>query len=174
MLEYQEASTALPRSLEPVTPSDALKSRVLAVAVGERAPRPATFTRVFWAAAAVILISVIVSNLMQPDYERFDLAGAEPSPAAQGYVLWSDREVKLHATGLARLPADKVYELWRIREGKVLRAGEYAADENGRLKGRHLMNDPFSKGDAFAVTIESVGGKDAPTGPMPLTPGKSK
>jgi anti-sigma-K factor RskA len=153
-----------------VTPSAGLKSRVLAVATDEKAPRPAIFTRIFWAAAAVVIFAILIGTLTTPDYERYTMASGDPS--SQGYVLWSDREVKLRASGLARLPENKVYELWRIRDGKVKRAGEYSVDADGQLRGRHVMSEPFSKGDAFAVTIEPAGGTDSPTGPMPLTPSK--
>jgi len=159
-------------SLGPLEPSAGLKSRVLAVATGRQAPRRGVLSRVFWAAAAIVLVALIFNSLTTVDYERVELAGADPSPSAQGFVLWRERQVKIRATGLARLPADKVYELWRIRDGKVLRAGEYTLDESGNLRGEHVMHEPFAKGDAFAVTIEPVGGVDGPTGKMPLTPRK--
>jgi len=61
--EYQEAATALPLSLTPLAPSESLKTRVLTAATGRQAPRQALFSRVFWAAAAIVLVALILNSL---------------------------------------------------------------------------------------------------------------
>ena len=174
VLEYQEASTALPRSLEPVMPSDALKSRVLAAATGQSAPRTALATRVFWAAAAVVLFSVLIGNLTQETYESYVMAGADPIPGAKGTVRWNDREIKFRGDSLAILPPGKVYELWHIPAGKApIPAGIYTPDPYGSIRGEFTLGNPVAKGDVFAVTIEP-GEQKGPSGPMILTPSKPK
>jgi anti-sigma-K factor RskA len=172
--DYQEAATALPRALDPVAPSAGLKSRVLAAATGQSAPRPAVATRVFWAAAAVVLFSVIVGTLNEPTYESYVMAGADPIPGARGSVRWNDRDLKFRADSLALLPPGKVYELWHIPAGKgPVPAGTYLPDPYGSVRGEFKLRNPVARGDLFAVTIEQ-GEQKAPAGPMILTPPKSK
>ena len=159
---------------DPVTPSDALKSRVLASATGQAAPRPALATRVFWAAAAVVLFSVIIGTLTQAPYETYVMAGADPIPGAQGKVRWNDREIQFRGDRLAVLPPGKVYELWHIPAGKApIPAGIYSPDPYGSVRGEFTLVNPVAKGDVFAVTIEQ-GEQKSPAGPMILTPSKSK
>jgi anti-sigma-K factor RskA len=147
---------------------------VLAAATGQAAPRPAIATRVFWAAAAIVLFSVILGTLTQPTYETYVMAGADPIPDAQGKVRWNDRELKFRGDNLAVLPAGKVYELWHIPAGKSpIPAGTYVPDPYGSVRGEFTLQQPVAKGDVFAVTIEQ-GEQKRPSGPMILTPSKSK
>lgn len=156
-----------------MTPSPGLKSRVLAAATGQSAPRPALATRIFWAAAAVVLLSILIGNLVGSDYETYVMAGADPLPDAQGVVRWSEREVRFRGDKLALLPTGKVYELWHISGGKAVPAGVYSPDPYGSVRGEFTLPNPVAKGDAFAVTIEQ-GPQKAPKGPMVLTPSKPK
>src|SRR6185295_13140613 len=93
VLEYQEASTALPQALEPVAPSPGLKDRVLAAATGQKTARPAMLSRVFWSAAAAFLFVLLIGNLFR-EREYTNEAVVKPgpgAPAAAGKVLWVDR-----------------------------------------------------------------------------------
>lgn len=152
-----------------MTPSPGLKSRVLAAATGEKAPRPAILTRLFWSAAAVVLFSIVLGTLTAP--ERHYMQPGKEYASASGYVRWSGKTVELRAT-LPALPAGKEYELWRIRDGKPVRAGQYTPGADGAVRGTFLMHDATVRSDLFAVTIEPAGGTYSPTGPMPLIPGK--
>jgi anti-sigma-K factor RskA len=155
-----------------VEPSEGLKSRVLAAATGEQAPRPAMLTRLFWSAAAVVLFSIVLGTLLGPDFREHKMNAHPDYASARGHVRWADRTLELHASGLPALPAGKEYELWRIRGGVPKRAGQYVPNAKGLIRGRYTMNDATVEGDLFAVTIEPAGGTDSPTGKMPLTPGK--
>jgi anti-sigma-K factor RskA len=167
VLEYQNASTALPLSLGPVTPPAGLKSRVLAAATGEKSPRPAILTRLFWAAAAVLLFSFVVGNLFKDDYKPAGAQVQNPAPDAKGLIQWRSRSVKLALSGLPKLPSGKVYQLWHIGPEKdPVEAKTFVLDPQGLLLGVDTMKYDIAKGHAFALTMEPQGGSRKPTMPL--------
>jgi anti-sigma-K factor RskA len=164
--EFQDASTA---SLPPATPSEGLKSRVLAAATGQAKPRPALLSRAFWSAAAVFLFAVMAGNLFQePDYDRsVDGKGTPDAPAAVGRVYWRENAVKLEIAGLPALPAGRRYQLWQIGPEKDPIGGRtFALAGGGELFGKDRMKYPVAKGQTFAITDEPAGGSRAPTGKL--------
>ena len=171
MREYQEASTALPMSIPPATPSPGLKSRVLAAATGHAKPRPAILTRVFWAAAAVLLFALMISSLFEsPEYDGFvDLRGTQDAaPAALGRIYWKNNQVRAELSGLPALPAGKQYQLWQIGpEGpRAIPARTFHLDSKGDLAGNDWMKHFVAKGQTFAFTVEPAGGSRTPTMPL--------
>jgi anti-sigma-K factor RskA len=166
--EFEAAAARLPLTLEPVAPRPELKARVLAAAIPVAKPRPALLSRVVWLAAAAAHIVVIACTLLSGvGMERSLLKG---QGGAAGWVDWKGASLQISAYNLPRLPQGKVYELWRLRDGKPKRAGEYAVDAAGGLSGRYEMGEPFLPTDKFAVTVEPLGGSDAPTSALVLTP----
>lgn len=148
-------------SLPPATPSVGLKSRVLAAATGEKAPRPAILTRVFWAAAAVVLFSIVIGSLTSYHSTRVTKDGV------QGHVRWKDRSVKLRITGLPKLPEGKVYQLWQVGASPAPIPGAiFTLDPAGRLVGSDTFTVAIVKGHAFAITMEPAGGSKSPTMPL--------
>ena len=112
-----------------------------------------------------------VMDVVQSDRLRLvALGGTESAPGSQGRVLWSpdSRKAVFYASGLARPPAGKDYQLWVI-EGQTPRSeGVFPVDAQGRAV--HVLPEvPVPGGvGAFAVTLEPAGGVPQPTGAMVL------
>jgi len=168
--EYQEASTALPMSLPSAMPSPDLKSRMLAAATGHAKPRPALLTRVFWAAAAVLLVVLLLSSLFEsPEYDSYvDVPGtSEAAPSARGRIYWKKNSVRVEVSGLPALPAGKEYQLWQIGpEKNPIPARTFRLDSKGALAGTDWMKHLVAKGQTFAFTVEPAGGSRKPTMPL--------
>jgi len=107
--------------------------------------------------------------LRDPATRIITLAGLEPSPKAQGRMIWNERDGGiLVAGGLPPAPQGKAYELWAVVGGKPIPAGLFGVDAEGRGSARV---EPLAGGPEvaqFAVTLEPAGGVPAPTGPMYL------
>jgi anti-sigma-K factor RskA len=168
VLEHQNASIALPLSLGAVTPPAGLKSRVLAAATGEKAPRPAILTRLFWAAAAIVLFSFVVRSLsISTEVHDLDLKGTKHAPAAKGRIHCKGQTVELEVSGLPALPAGKVYQLWHLRAGPApVGARTFTLGASGELQGRDTMKNLIALGQGFALTMEPAGGSLKPTLPI--------
>jgi anti-sigma-K factor RskA len=165
--EYQEATTALPKSLPPAAPSAGLKDRVLAAATGQARSRPALLTRVFWSAAAVFLLMLMISNLFRETEYRnsVSIKGTEHAPAAKGEVLWTEKSVRLEITGLPALPAGRVYQVWQIGpEAAPIGGRTFTLTSNGSLEGADHLKYALAKGQTIALTDEPLGGSRGPTG----------
>lgn len=160
--EYRDAATALPLSLEPVAPSPAARARLMAGLAG-RAPRSApVFTRLFWAAAAVLLISLIVRSL-STDMRELPIGGH----GIAGTMRCSDRSVDFHVTGLPELPRGKCYQLWHIgADRRPEPQGTFHLDESGALCGSDAMRQRLGPEHLLAFTMEPEGGSRSPTMPI--------
>jgi anti-sigma-K factor RskA len=171
--EYQEASTAIPAALDPVTPSPGLKDRVLAAATGRKVARPAILSRVFWSAAAVFLFALLFGSLFRERQYTHEVAikATEAAPSAKGRIRWVDRYVKLEVQGLPAVPPGKAYQLWQIGpKGAVpVPAATFQLDSLGQLRGTDRMDYLIAKGQTFAVTLEPFRGSRAPTMPIFFT-----
>ena len=112
----------------------------------------------------------VIAFLTNPQVRVVSLAGLPESPNARGLVLWNadSRAGLFLATGLAQVPAEKIYELWAIADNEPVPAGLFTLDRQGRalLKLAALPADKTF--DKFAVTVEPAGGVPKPTGPMHL------
>jgi anti-sigma-K factor RskA len=78
-------------------------------------------------------------------------------------LVWSLdlRRSALKLEGLAPLPADKVYELWYMNESGAHAAGTFSVTASGDLW--RVLSGKMSAGDTVGMTIEPLGGSDAPT-----------
>ena len=93
-----------------------------------------------------------------------------PSPGAAGstYVNPRAHEALFYAFGLPRLPDRKTYQLWFIAAGKPVSAGTFAVDPRGDASVQvDRVTDPRQI-QAWAVTVEPLGGVPQPTGAMVL------
>ena len=100
--------------------------------------------------------------LQNPDMKVVPLnpqPGKENNLAA---VYWNTKtkDVYLLPTGMEPAPSDKQYQLWAIVDGKPVSAG-VIENCNGVCK---MSNIP--KAQAFAITLEKMGGSDQPTMPI--------
>lgn len=96
------------------------------------------------------------------------LAGLEAAPGSHGRVVIDTRggRALLVADGLPKLPANRVYQLWRIEAGTPVSAGLFEAQPGGTAT--LLLENVTQLPDAWAVTEEPAGGVPKPTGPMVL------
>jgi len=164
--EYREAATALPLSLSPMAPSAGLKTRVMAAATGRPAPRRALVSRVFWAAAAVVLFSLMLNSLWNKS-TRLELKGLDPAPQARGWVRWENQSVKLDVAGLPALPAGKEYQLWHLEPNAgAVPCRTFKLNASGDLEGEDSMRYYIARGHKFALTVEPAGGSPKPTMPI--------
>jgi anti-sigma-K factor RskA len=112
----------------------------------------------------------IVRFLSDRQVRLVRLAGLPPSPGASGEVLWNPttRTGLLLTTGLPVASADKSYELWAIAGNEPVPAGVFRVDQRGRAV-LHLPQFAEAEPvDKFAVTLETAGGVQKPSGPMHL------
>jgi anti-sigma-K factor RskA len=170
----REAAASLALALEPIAPSPAAKAKLLD-AVTPPAQRSAPiFTRVFWAVAALFLISLLVRSLISPvEPESLALEGDKPAPAAKGRIVWRGRSVELTVTGLPALPPDKKYQLWHLGPGpRPIPAATFSIDATGTLRGWDTLKFAVTKGDKFVVTLEPAEGSLSATMPLYVVPGR--
>jgi anti-sigma-K factor RskA len=140
---------------------------VLAAATGQKAPRPAIFTRLFWAAAAVVLFALILNSLTDTS-TKLTWTPQKPAPEVKGRMRWwKDGKVTLDVSGLPALPADKEYQLWHIGPiDRPVACRTFKLDASGVLDGEDTMKYAIAQGHKFALTVEPVGGSQAPTMPI--------
>lgn len=62
------------------------------------------------------------------------------------------------------LPADKVYQLWLIRDGQRTSGGTFTVDANGRGQVPIHPPLPIREYQSMGVTVEPTGGSPGPTG----------
>jgi anti-sigma-K factor RskA len=139
----------------------------MAAAAGRQAPRRAIFSRVFWAAAAVVLIALLLNSLLGSEWKRVHAPGTKDAPLANGELRWRETSLKLTVTGLPSLPPGRVYQLWHV--GVVatpIPQATFTLDAEGSLVGSDTMHYAIAKGQAFALTIEPAGGSRSPTLPI--------
>lgn len=99
--------------------------------------------------------------LNDPSFKRVVMAGTANAPEAMAYVYWNEesKEVYLSLQSMRELSQENQYQLWAIVDGKPVDAGVF----DGNLAGLLKMKDIGTGAGAFAVTIESRGGKSSPT-----------
>ncbi|MBO0929774.1 anti-sigma factor [Fibrella aquatilis] len=113
----------------------------------------------------------LISLLQTPGVETVRLAKANPAGAqADLIVYWNkaDKQVTLQVESLPALPADKQYQLWALVGGKPVDAGVFSTDRQQLQRTARTI----AAAEAFAVTIEKVGGSPTPTLSTLLAMGK--
>lgn len=177
--ELRQTRSLLALTVEDAAPSDELRDRILQAVKTDpsaesstfparervrvpirRAPLPRWGPRpAFLAAAAALLLAlgiggVIGYQLSQSQQLAYTFVG-DPSraPGAEARLVYlKDRkQAVLSVTGLPRLAAGQVYELWLIRGGQAVDEG-VSAQANGRL-GLQVAVD-LTQYDELAITIE--------------------
>jgi hypothetical protein len=115
--------------------------------------------------------AAIVSNVLAaPDLVRYNLAGGEAAPRANGQILWSRTRGLVFSA--SRLPAREgaAYQLWLVTAGAPVSAGLVTPDSAGRVT---LATDTPPRVPRPVIgarlTLEPAGGSQAPTGATVLT-----
>jgi len=102
-----------------------------------------------------------VSILQNPDFKVITLAGQPVFPTAKALIYFdkNKKEVYLSALKLPKAPTGKQYQLWAIVDGKPVDGG--LIDENVNV----LKMKSFDKAEAFAISLEEIGGSTTEAGP---------
>ena len=105
------------------------------------------------------------NDILRDDrFKVIALAGTPDAPGAKARVFFDPRtrKVYLDAQNMPALPAGKQYQLWALRDGKPVDAGMVVA---AAARGLQEMK-AIEVAQAFAVTVEPVGGSAGPTMPI--------
>jgi anti-sigma-K factor RskA len=191
----REALTMLHRTLQPITPSAAVKARILEQSAGEKAavaarlqiPRrrwpiitgtlAAGIAGALLAGALVIkryeprhtVYQSVIDLLRDPSTRDLPLYGVGPTPEAAGRFLWNQSgEGHIFVSRLPAAPEGKMYAVWTIAQGSTPRyVGTITTDPTGR-GGLHINARSDQPVETFAVTLEPAGPVAAPSGPIVL------
>ena len=107
--------------------------------------------------------------LRQPNAKVVTLTGSDIAKQATAIYLYDARTQKgwLYSVNLPECPSGKIYQVWAV-EDKAVSIGTFHVDagETSHLLVKRLP--AFLKAKAFAVSLESAGGRAQPTGPIYL------
>ena len=94
-------------------------------------------------------------------YKKVVLSAVQPT-GALAVVYWNQdsEEVYLNAANLPQPPADKQYQLWALLDGQPIDAGVFEFTDTAESL---LEMKSMAAADAFAITLEPVGGSVSPT-----------
>jgi anti-sigma-K factor RskA len=195
--ETRETLMVLHRTLQPVAPSPAIKTRIFdGIAKEKVVPLPVKpqSTGRRWqliagtVAAGIIgavltgtliikryeprhtVYTAVINLLRDPSTRDLSLYGAGPTPKAAGRFLWNESgEGHIFVTNLPAAPEGKMYAVWTIAQRASPRyVGTIETDALGQ-GGLHITVARSDQPvDTFAVTLEPIGTTSAPTGPMVL------
>ncbi|MEP6812455.1 MAG: anti-sigma factor [Actinomycetota bacterium] len=183
-----ETAAALAWGVESPAPPPALRGRILAAAMAERAnviPLPVRRPWVVRTAAAVAAVAAcaavalgVWATTLSHSLDSERSARAAEARAVQILMDPNSKKVALRGgngtvavdqTGhavlvvnrLAPAPADKVYEAWVIPpRSKPIRAGTFKGGGSMTIV---PLEEPVPKGSVVATTVERAGGVDSPT-----------
>jgi anti-sigma-K factor RskA len=98
----------------------------------------------------------------------FSLAGTEAAPDARGLLVQDPAGGKsfLLLKSLPSLPADREYQIWRIKGNQPVGVGSFGLTD--RPEQLIILGADFADADAIGVSIEPLGGSLAPTGAIVL------
>jgi anti-sigma-K factor RskA len=99
---------------------------------------------------------------------QLDGTEAAPMATAKFAVNRNDGKAMLVAYNLPVSPPDKEYQLWYIADGKPLPGGVFKTDAKGHGELREVAPLEGRTATVFAITLEPVGGGQAPTSAMYL------
>lgn len=93
------------------------------------------------------------------------LDGMDPAPDATARVFWMKNtgEVFIDASNLPKTPEGMQYQLWAFVDGKPVDAGMILTTASDNKYHIQKMKT-FGRAEAFAVTLETMGGHPAPKG----------
>ena len=97
-----------------------------------------------------------------PAIKTIPLKGVENKVDYRALVFWdqSSKTVYLSIDHLPPAPKGKQYQLWAMVDGKPVSAGVFPLDVKVDIASK-MLDIPHAQ--AFAITLEDEGGKDAPT-----------
>ena len=183
--ELQVAADTLPLAAVQVSPPPELRDRIMAVVRSEAelltaAESPAAATppqrrerRRWWAlrplpavglATAVLAVAVVAGVLVVGGDDTHTVQAKvtlASTPDARASLEVKGSEGKLTVRNFPPAGGGRVYEAWRMRDGKPVPAGLFRVGDNG---GATLaIEEPLKSGDQVLVTVEPGGGSAEPT-----------
>jgi anti-sigma-K factor RskA len=110
-------------------------------------------------------VNTTINALANPRMSVNFLKGTGAWTSARG-VMVSQTETRalLLVVDLPPLPADKVYQVWLIKDRKKYNAGWFTVDSTGYGQTVIIPVAPFWEFEAAGITIEPAGGSIDPTG----------
>lgn len=111
----------------------------------------------------------LAEMLAAPGTRVSELNGKDVAPQAHAVVAVHSAtgRAMLVAEGLPAAPAGKAYQLWFIAGGKPpMPGGVFKTDASGRAMMKDRMPEGAAAANAFAVTLETETGEQAPKGAM--------
>ena len=101
-----------------------------------------------------------LNEVYNPFVKKVTLKSVIENNSTQLALLWNTEtgEVKLNPSALPKLPSDKQYQLWVLKDGKPKDMGVLSKTDEGIL----IASNATKEGDAFAITIERLGGNESP------------
>lgn len=108
--------------------------------------------------------STDMKMVMNRSNKVVDMKGMEIAPQSFATVYWNPntKQVMLNVDNLPKPPADKQYQLWALKDGKPIDAGVFDM-KPGAGGDMFMMPVKIPEADAFAVTLENMGGSPSPT-----------
>ncbi|ALI97686.1 anti-sigma factor [Rufibacter tibetensis] len=102
----------------------------------------------------------LLGVLRNPQTLAVQLKGVTQHPDAQATVFWNQesKEVYFDPAKLPAAPDGKQYQLWALAQGKPIDAGLVKSTDSALVKMKSV-----EEAQAFAVTLEPVGGSVNPT-----------
>ena len=133
-----------------------------------------SFVISYWQfAGALLLVAVLIASALMFFQSRttiqtqYSLAEPSVSTNANGLIVVSDegQNATLIVENLATLSSDQQYQLWFVEEnGTRKSAGLFSVNEDGYQSLFIYSDQPFDSYVAFGITVEPIGGSEAPTG----------
>jgi len=108
--------------------------------------------------------------LAAPDLVRFNVTSGDTTPRAYAQMLWSrSRGLVFSGSRVPAPPPGSTYQAWLLTNGEPVSAGLFVPDAAGRVM--LVTQDPPKVPRSVvgvAVTVETAGGRTAPSGPTLL------
>jgi len=102
-----------------------------------------------------------VQETFDPSFQKIVLEPTQAKEANGVSLLWQQEsgKVKINLASLPELPTDKQYQLWVLKDGVPSDMGVLPKD----FQDVYLADSQTNDGDAFAITIEPLGGLKNPS-----------
>jgi anti-sigma-K factor RskA len=102
-----------------------------------------------------------VQETFDPSFQKIVLESTKTPESGGVSVLWQQEsgKIKINLAALPDLPTDKQYQLWVLKDGVPSDMGVLPKD----FQDVYLADSQTNDGDAFAITIEPLGGLESPS-----------
>lgn len=169
----------LAEAIAPVTPSPALRARIMAATKAvpftstRNWPRAASWWKLIWASAAVAVLTVALMLWQQvPRPTEIAALGDADNPKVVSIAATPEAHEIVVSAGLPLPPERKSFELWVIpADGTPRSLGIIAGATDSTLRLPAMLRPFIARDSVLAISIEPIGGSPTglPTGPVVLS-----